>query len=847
MRAVPRRKGAYIVKKFYSWKKLCALLSAAVTAGALSGFGAGPVFAEQAQRFAAYPELRELYAEDFRIGVACEAISHWNNRLSEIGNADKEALILKEFNSITFGNELKPAYNMAYSSAEATETNLPFGHNRAAIEMLDWAKENGMPVRGHTLIWHSQCEDAVFCKGYKPVYQSDNKLDPACLVDAETMKLRMESYIHHVMEYMYANGYGDVIYAWDVVNEAIEPGANSRDMRESYWYQIIGEEFLFDAFQYAREAAEQYSVEYAGLYGIDPTDPEAVKAIQPKLFYNDYNEFQPRKRDAILRAVEPIAQAGYLDGIGMQGHLSDTTDIDSYITALKLFSAAGYEVQITELDVARSSSGEKAEYNQGQFYYALFRALLDAKKEGANLTGVTIWGLTDDNSWKKESSPLIFRGDLTAKPAFTGIVNAKTGEPMPQPEYEAPDFSDAFFTFDEAETDKSESGFWKRGGGNVAVQSEVTHSGNGALLDSGRTESWHGASFDVSRFAGQTISVHAWVKTEDSQVKLTADIDGTWPTVAAASSVGGDWVPIGGSYTIPSDLSGLSLYFETNGKADLYIDDVSVKLVGMNENFEAASHVMLPRGVGHIPQLAKTSQEAHSGRYALQVTRQAQEATVMLDVSKYTGRVVEICAFVKTDDDTIRMGVDGENLAAEVPAVKNDWTELRSVFPIPADRTSAQIFIETSGSADYYVDDISVRIGKASVDLEDGAMPFTTRWQGAGTLAVVEEDGNLCARLSNRAEAYYGISYDITPYLGMEVEVSFDVKSEDTEVKLSGEIDQLWPNYIVATVQPGAYTTVRGVIRLPKDLPALRVYIESNGKSDLYVDNFMVQRAPVES
>lgn len=837
------------MKKWKLLKRMCLILSAAMIAGILGSTGAGWAFAEGTQVFASYPELKELYAEDFKMGVACEAISHWNNTLSEIGNADKEALMLKEFNSITFGNELKPAYNMAYKSAEATETDLPFGHNRAAIEMLDWAKENGMPVRGHTLIWHSQCEDAVFCKDYKPVYLSNQKLDPECLVDAETMKLRMESYIHHVMEYMYANGYGNVIYAWDVVNEAIEPGANSKNLRESYWYQIIGEEYLLDAFQYAREAVEKYSVEYAALYGVDPSNPEELKSIQPKLFYNDYNEFQPSKRDAIIRMAEPIAQAGYLDGIGMQGHLSDTSDIDAFITALNMYSAKGFEVQVTELDVTQSSSGVNAEYNQGQFYYKLFRALLDAKKGGANLTGVTIWGLTDDNSWKKESSPLIFRGDLSAKLAFTGIVNAKTGDSMPEPEYEAPDFSDAFFSFDDLEAEQPEQGFVKRngGGGTVKVQSEVVHEGQGALLDSGRTESWHGASFDVSRFAGQTICVQGWVKTDDAQVKLTADIDGKWPTVATANSAGGDWVFISGTYTIPKELAGLSLYFETNGTADLYIDDVSVRLVGMDEGFEGTSHVAVPRGVGHMPQLTQTSQEAHSGKHSLQVTRQAQEATVMLDISKYVGKTVEVVAFVKTADETIRMGVDGEDkLVVETPAAAEDWTELRGVFTVPAERTSAQVYIETSGASEYYIDDVSIRIGSVCVDLEDGVMAFAPRWQGAGTLAIVEEDGNHCAMLSNRAEAYYGISYDITPYLGMEVEVSFDVKTEDTEIKLSGEIDQVWPNYIVAACQPGEFTTVSGIIRLPNDLSALRVYVESNGTSDLYVDNFTVCRTPVE-
>ncbi|MBQ8548815.1 MAG: endo-1,4-beta-xylanase, partial [Lachnospiraceae bacterium] len=86
--------------------------------------------------------LKDVYQDYFRIGVACEKISErFTNH--EIGNPEKEALMKKQFNSMTFGNELKPAYNMGFSSPEATEEYLPFVINPEAKAMLDWAKENG--------------------------------------------------------------------------------------------------------------------------------------------------------------------------------------------------------------------------------------------------------------------------------------------------------------------------------------------------------------------------------------------------------------------------------------------------------------------------------------------------------------------------------------------------------------------------------------------------------------------------------------------------------------------------------------------------------------------------------
>ena len=226
--------------------------------------------------------LKELYSNYFTIGVACESI-HDNFTNNEIGNPEKEKLILQEFNSMTFGNELKPAYNMCWNSAEATEDYLPFVINDSAKRMLDFARDNGMKVRGHVLVWHSQCANEAFCKGYKPVtvptdpeilkvrpfMKRFEKLDPVCFVDRDTMLKRLKSYIGSCMEYMYKNGYASTIYAWDVVNEAIElMDKTPTGLRNSYWYQIIGEDFIYWAFKFAKEAIDEYAVKYAPDYGI---------------------------------------------------------------------------------------------------------------------------------------------------------------------------------------------------------------------------------------------------------------------------------------------------------------------------------------------------------------------------------------------------------------------------------------------------------------------------------------------------------------------------------------------------------------------------------------------------
>ena len=803
-----------------------------------------------------YEILKDLYKDYFKVGVASEALSHWggSNPLNEIGNPAKEALIKQEFNSLTFGNELKPDYNMGYSSEEATETNLPFVIDTSAKEMLDWAKENGIPVRGHVLVWHSQCPDAIFCKDYKPVYTDESKktLDSACYVNREIMLQRLESYIDNTMKYMYENGYGDTIYAWDVVNEAVEPGTNQYNLRNSYWYQTIGEDFIYYSFKYTREAVNKYAEQYAKAYGIDASDDKALEAIKPKLFYNDYNEYQASKRDAIISILtdkingHSIKEEGLIDGVGMQSHVTDTTNIDTFVEALRAYDKAIGEVHITELDVAQTATGVNADYYQAAFFNNLFKALIDEVKNGVDLTSVTIWGLTDDNSWKKESSPLLFRSDLSKKMAFDGIVYAVTGQEMPEPAYVAPDFTDMNMDF---ETEGDVEGFGPRGDGKVTVQSDVVYKGSSALLDSGRTASWNGASFDVSRFLGQTIAVSAWVKSDASSVGLSADIDGVWPNIAHADTSSGEWVQIMGTYKLPSDMTSLKLYFEANDTSDIYIDHVKVKLVGLDEGFEEASHIASPRGVGHMPVVAVTDTQSHTGGHSYSVKRSAQDANMSFDVSKYIGQNVAVKAYVKTTDQKIKLGLDGDTplLISEVGAVANGWTEVSGVLTIPNKLTSAKMYIETDGTADFYVDDISVRIEDYVDDVEGETLNFTTRWGGAGDIARVEDgEGNHAAVLTNRDETYYGIVFDVSAFLGMEVEISLDVKTNDSSISVTGDINDVWPNYITTSSDPGKYKTVRTIVNLPKDMTSLRVYVETNGKSDLYVDNLKIRRVKID-
>lgn len=556
--------------------------------------------------------LKELFADDFKIGVAVQAIDHWNDKTAEIGNPDKEALICQEFNSMTFGNEWKPAYNF-----NAKDPETLYQTDRAAEELLNWGRENNVPVRGHTLVWHSQCDPAIFAKDYKALVKGKEthewtaELDESCLVDRATLLRRLHTYIFSLMKYTYENGYASTVYAFDVVNEASDE-SKPDGMRNSYYYRIIGPDFLYYMFLYAREAELTYAQEYASLYGLN-AETDDLSPILPKLFYNDYNEWFDQRIRAITRfiaeepyneghrmvqseAIRPdgdgtIAGDGLIDGIGMQGHLDDTQNVDQYIRALRAYDAIVDEVQITELDVGETGSGEMAERKQAAFYNEFFRKLLEERRNGVNLTSVTFWGLTDDASWRKGANPLLYHSDLTAKPAYEAIQMAAHGEV-----YDAknpPSFRDSttlLYDFEPHAVDgvlenlsPEEMGFKSRGSGHQSrldFANKINHTADaviGRSLIVTREEQDATVRLDISRFIGETVQVSLYIRTEDTEVTLGATGDST-DTVLVTAQPTEEWTLLETTIRLDEGLSSAALYLETDGKADLYVDDVTVEV-----------------------------------------------------------------------------------------------------------------------------------------------------------------------------------------------------------------------------------------------------------------------------
>ncbi len=338
--------------------------------------------------------LKTAFEPYFRMGVA---LSGWN-----LATPSHRELVKEEFSSITAENDMKPA---AFLDGQANLEN-PARYNETpvikpdkAVPYLEFAKQNHIPMRGHNLVWHNQTPRWFFYQNY----DVEGKL-----ADRDLMLARLDHYIHSVLDFVQTN-YPGVIYAWDVVNEAVDEG----DFRKSLWLETVGKDFVVRAFEIARKYA----------------------APGVSLFYNDYETAQEWKRDFILdKILKPLMEKGLVDGMGMQSHLlMDHPRMEDYRTALCLYGALGLEVQVTELDIHNADPSAESMRRLAGRYQELFRLLTETKKEGkANITSVTFWNLLDEQSWlsgfrREQSYPLLFHGDCERKEAYYSVLEAVTG------------------------------------------------------------------------------------------------------------------------------------------------------------------------------------------------------------------------------------------------------------------------------------------------------------------------------------------------------------------------------------------------------------------------------------
>ena len=328
--------------------------------------------------------LKDYYKDYFTVGVAVSP--------REL-QTDAAALVAQHFNSITAENAMK------MGPIHPKEDEYFW---RDADTIVAFARRHNMKMRGHTLVWHTQTPRWLFTTAAGDT------------VTKEVLLQRLKDHITTVV-----NRYKGSIYAWDVVNEAIDDN-DARYLRNTAFTRIIGEEFIAKAFEYAHAA-----------------DPKAV------LFYNDYNTENPGKRDRIFRLVKGLKEAGVpIHGVGLQGHWSvNNPSREELEKSISMFSSLGLQVQVTELDVSVYAGRQGGQLINGrrdttavftpemeQQQMEKYKMVFDVfRKHKNNVTGVTFWNISDRYSWLdmrgRKNFPLLFDQNLQPKKAYWEVVN----------------------------------------------------------------------------------------------------------------------------------------------------------------------------------------------------------------------------------------------------------------------------------------------------------------------------------------------------------------------------------------------------------------------------------------
>ena len=342
--------------------------------------------------------LKEAFEGKFEVGAAL-------NDFQIMGrDAETMEVVKQHFNAIVAENCMKSG------RVQPREGEFEFD---LSDRLVAFGEENNMAIHGHTLIWHSQAPRWFFTD------------DSGNTVSREVLIQRMKDHIYTVV-----GRYKGRIPSWDVVNEAVEDDGS---LRKSKFLEIIGEDFIKLAFQFAHEA-----------------DPDAA------LYYNDYSMANPQKRAGVVAMVKKLQEQGVrIDGIGMQGHVGlRYPTIAEFEKSILAFSGLGVRVAVTELDLTvlpspwedagaeltvnseyknemdpyvdgMTAEAEKAFSDRYLDFFKLFI------KHQDKIDRVTLWGVNDGNSWKngwpirgRTDYPLLFDRENNAKPVVSEIIKA---------------------------------------------------------------------------------------------------------------------------------------------------------------------------------------------------------------------------------------------------------------------------------------------------------------------------------------------------------------------------------------------------------------------------------------
>ena len=335
--------------------------------------------------------LYQTYEDYFKVGTCMSADMLRNTKLRQIAKDN--------FNSITAENEAKPERILDQKACQelAKNDNTKVAITTAPFEKIyDWCAANNIGVRHHTFVWYSQTPGWFFKTDY-----TNNGPDAS----KEIMLARMENFIQVTLDTINER-WPELVYAIDVSNEAVDQYQEDHiRASNNKWYDTVGDDFVYYSFLYA----------------------DRYKADWQKLYYNDFAyDYNVNKcRFALNTLLKKAIDENLIDGVGIQGHIDSNANLDNIMNDAKLIYEKGLECQITELDITVNNTDEQNLNSQKAECKNLVKRVLDSnQKDETDINAVILWGITDDNSWKRNQYPLLFTSDYAKKPCYYGFLEA---------------------------------------------------------------------------------------------------------------------------------------------------------------------------------------------------------------------------------------------------------------------------------------------------------------------------------------------------------------------------------------------------------------------------------------